>query len=490
MSENVRVLNGRYEVESRLGEGGMAKVFAGTDRLLGRKVAVKVLSSQYAQDRTFVERFRREAQAAAGLNHPNVVSVFDTGSDDGVHYIVMEHVEGRTLADIIGEEGALRPARAIEIAVDVCRALDTAHEKGMVHRDVKPGNILLTPDGGVKVADFGIARVASGEPLTVTGSVMGTASYLSPEQASGGSIDARSDIYSLGCVLYEMLTGKPPFAGDSLVSIAYKHVEEEPTAPSRVNPAVPAGLSAVVTKAMAKDPADRYQSADEMAGDLRGEAPADAAPTRAVPTNERTEVLPVSPRGRTTTAPLPVTVRRESGRRWWPLVTAAVVLAVLSLAVALILARDDRLPVSRPSLPPVTSPPVASSPSPSPSPSPTAVALSVDEALAGLTQTVEAAAGALGDEAVEEILNRVDDAFKVYREDGNLEEALLRLGELEGAILAEMQVGDIAVETGTPIVEGIRALAVAMQADPPQVEEDGRGKGKGKGQGGGEGDED
>jgi eukaryotic-like serine/threonine-protein kinase len=489
MSENVRVLNGRYEVESRLGEGGMAKVFAGTDRLLGRKVAVKVLSSQYAQDKTFVERFRREAQAAAGLNHPNVVSVFDTGSDDGVHYIVMEHVEGRTLAHIIGEEGALRPARAVEIAVDVCRALSSAHEKGMVHRDVKPGNILLTPDGGVKVADFGIARVASGEPLTVTGSVIGTASYLSPEQASGGSIDARSDIYSLGCVLYEMLTGKTPFAGDSLVSIAYKHVEEEPTAPSLVNPAVPAGLSTVVTKAMAKDPADRYQSADEMAGELR-EASADAAPAKAVPTNERTEVLPVSPGGPTTTAPLPVTVSRERGRRGWPLATAAVVLAVLALAVALILGRDDRLPVSRPSLPPVTSPPVTSSPSPSPSP--TAVALSVDEALAGLTQTVEAAAGVLGDEAVEEILNRVDDAFNVYREDGNLEEALLRLGELEGAILAEMQVGDIAVETGNPIVEGIRALAVAMQADPPQVEEDGpgRGKGKGKGQGGGEGDED
>jgi len=489
MSENVRVLNGRYEVESRLGEGGMAKVFAGTDRLLGRKVAVKVLSSQYAQDKTFVERFRREAQAAAGLNHPNVVSVFDTGSDDGVHYIVMEHVEGRTLAHIIGEEGALPPARAVEIAVDVCRALSSAHEKGMVHRDVKPGNMLLTPDGGVKVADFGIARVASGEPLTVTGSVMGTASYLSPEQARGGSIDARSDIYSLGCVLYEMLTGKTPFAGDSLVSIAYKHVEEEPTAPSLVNPAVPAGLSAVVTKAMAKDPADRYQSADEMAGELR-EASADAAPAKAVPTNERTEVLPVSPGGRTTTAPLPVTVSRERGRRWWPLATAAVVLAVLALAVALILARDDPLPVSRPSLPPVTSPPVTSSPSPSPSP--TAVALSVDEALAGLTQAVEAGAGVLGDEAVEEILNRVDDAFNVYREDGNLEEAVLRLGELEGAILAEMQVGDIAVETGNPIVEGIRALAVAMQADPPQVEEDGpgRGKGKGKGQGGGEGDED
>jgi serine/threonine protein kinase len=489
MSENVRVLNGRYEVESRLGEGGMAKVFAGTDRLLGRKVAVKVLSSQYAQDKTFVERFRREAQAAAGLNHPNVVSVFDTGSDDGVHYIVMEHVEGRTLADIIGEEGALRPARAVEIAVDVCRALSSAHEKGMVHRDVKPGNMLLTPDGGVKVADFGIARVASGEPLTVTGSVMGTASYLSPEQARGGSIDARSDIYSLGCVLYEMLTGKTPFAGDSLVSIAYKHVEEEPTAPSLVNPAVPAGLSAVVTKAMAKDPADRYQSADEMAGELR-EASADAPPAKAVPTNERTEVLPVSAGGRTTTAPLPVTVSRERGRRWWPWATAAVVLAVLALAVALILARDDPLPVSRPSLPPVTSPPVTSSPSPSPSP--TAVALSVDEALAGLTQAVEAGAGVLGDEAVEEILNRVDDAFNVYREDGNLEEAVLRLGELEGAILAEMQVGDIAVETGNPIVEGIRALAVAMQADPPQVEEDGpgRGKGKGKGQGGGEGDED
>ena len=265
MTENIRVLNGRYELESRLGEGGMATVFGGSDRLLGRKVAVKVLSRHYARDKTFVERFRREAQAAAGLNHPNVVSVFDTGSDNGVHYIVMEHVDGRTLADVLRQEGALPPDRAAEIAVHVCRALSSAHEKRMVHRDVKPGNVLLTPDGTVKVTDFGIARIPSGEPLTATGSVMGTASYLSPEQATGGRIDARSDIYSLGCVLYEMLTGKPPFDGKSAVSIAYKHVGEEPTAPSAVNPAVPAGLEAVVAKAMAKDPADRYQSADEMA---------------------------------------------------------------------------------------------------------------------------------------------------------------------------------------------------------------------------------
>jgi serine/threonine protein kinase len=484
MSENVRVLNSRYEVESRLGEGGMAKVFAGTDRLLGRKVAVKVLSSQYAQDKTFVERFRREAQAAAGLNHPNVVSVFDTGSDDGVHYIVMEHVEGRTLADIIGEEGALRPARAVEIAVDVCRALSSAHEKGMVHRDVKPGNILLTPDGGVKVADFGIARVASGEPLTVTGSVMGTASYLSPEQARGGSIDARSDIYSLGCVLYEMFTGKTPFAGDSLVSIAYKHVEEEPTAPSLVNPAVPAGLSAVVTKAMAKDPADRYQSADEMAGELR-EASADAAPAKAVPTNERTEVLPVSPGGPTTTAPLPVTVSRERGRRWWPLATAAVVLAVFALAVALILARDDPLPVSRPSLPPATSPPPTTTPPPEPTVS------SVEEAFQSVALAVTAAVtgGTLESDDGEDLLGRAQEAVEKYRE-LKLEEAVGKLGELEtkvGELITDQKISE---EAAGPILQAAEGLRVAMQAHPPQAGEEASGRGKGKGQGGGDGDED
>jgi hypothetical protein len=238
---------------------------------------------------------------------------------------------------------------------------------------------------------------------------------------------------------------------------------------------------------MAKDPADRYQSAEEMAADLQRSSGI-AAPTEAIPRDERTDVLPISAAGPASTTPLPAAVTREARRRWWPFGVAAAALAILGVAVAITLDRDDPLPTARPSPPPVSSPAL----SPTAEPSPTAVALSVDAALAGLTQTVEASAGVLGDEAAEEILGRVNDAFKVYREDGNLEDALVRLGELEGAILAEVQVGDIAVETGNPILEGIRTLAVAMQADPPQVEEDGpgQGKGKGKGRGNGGGDED
>lgn len=485
MTEQSRVLGGRYELQSRLGRGGMATVFRGSDRVLGRSVAVKVLASTFAKDGTFVERFRREAQAAAGLNHPNVVAVFDTGSDDGVHYIVMEYVEGRTLADVIREEGALPPTRAAEIAATACHALSSAHEKGMVHRDVKPGNVLLTSDGGVKVADFGIARVVSGEPLTVTGSVMGTASYLSPEQATGSKVDRRSDIYSLGCVLYEMLTGRIPFEGDTPVSIAYKHVEEEPTAPSSVNPAVPSALEAVVKRAMAKSPTDRYQSADEMARDLR-HAAAGAAPQTTVASSpeEQTAILPVSPGGPASTEPLPIT--GQARRRWWPFAVGAIALATLGLGLALTLGDNQPPPTDR-----GTPPPISPSPSPSPSVSPSPEAIpSVDDAFAALGLTVANAGEELGEDA-EEILDRAEEAFVEYREQGNLDEALQRLGEIEAGLVERTQEGQISTETASPIVDAVRTLALAMQADPPQTTEDGggRGKGKGKGKGGG-GDED
>jgi serine/threonine protein kinase len=481
VTEQSRVLGGRYELQSRLGRGGMATVFRGSDRVLGRSVAVKVLASTFAKDGTFVERFRREAQAAAGLNHPNVVAVFDTGSDDGVHYIVMEYVEGRTLADVIREEGALPPTRAAEIAATVCRALSSAHEKGMVHRDVKPGNVLLTSDGGVKVADFGIARVVSGEPLTVTGSVMGTASYLSPEQATGSKVDRRSDIYALGCVLYEMLTGRIPFEGDTPVSIVYKHVEEEPTAPSSVNPAVPSALEAVVKRAMAKSPADRYQSADEMARDLR-HAAAGSAPQTTVASSpeEQTAILPVSPGGPASTEPLPIT--GQARRRWWPFAVGAIALATLGLGLALTLGDNQPPPTDR-----GTPPPISPSPSPSPSVSPSPEAIpSVDDAFAALGLTVANAGEELGEDA-EEILDRAEEAFVEYREQGNLDEALQRLGEIEAGLVERTQEGQISTETASPIVDAVRTLALAMQADPPQTTEEGggRGKGKGKGKGGG-----
>ena len=263
-----RTLGGRYRVEGELGRGGMAKVYRGTDSVLGRPVAVKVLSPQYAGDANFVTRFRREAQAAARLNHPNLVQVYDTGSDDGVHYIVMEYVEAKTLADYLAGGGRIMPDRAVELAEAVSDALAVAHGQGVIHRDIKPANIMVTRDGQVKVTDFGIARVTTNETIEQTAAVLGTASYLSPEQAQGGQIDQRSDLYSLGCVLYEMLTGRPPFTADSPVAVASKHVLEQPVPPSRVNHDVSPQLDAVVMRALSKNPDNRYQDAAEMKEDL------------------------------------------------------------------------------------------------------------------------------------------------------------------------------------------------------------------------------
>lgn len=258
----------RYELNQQLGAGGMAEVYLGRDRVLGRTVAVKTLLAQYAGDAHFIERFRREAQHAAALNHPNVVSVYDTGSDNGTYFIVMEYVDGRTLRDIIREEGPLLPERVAEIAADVCSGLAFAHGHDIIHRDVKPANIMITSSGGVKVADFGIARAASGDTVTQTAMVLGTAQYFSPEQAQSQPVDARSDLYALGVVMYEMLTRQVPFTGSSPVAIAYKHVKEEATLPSRINPDVPPDMEAIVMKAMAKNPANRYQNAQEMREDL------------------------------------------------------------------------------------------------------------------------------------------------------------------------------------------------------------------------------
>jgi serine/threonine-protein kinase len=263
-----RTLGGRYRVEGELGRGGMARVYRGTDTVLGRPVAVKVLSPQFAEDANFVTRFRREAQAAARLNHPNLVQVYDTGSDDGVHYIVMEYVQARTVADYLAGGGRIMPQRAVELAEAVCDALGVAHAQGVIHRDVKPANIMVTREGQVKVTDFGIARVTTNETIEQTAAVLGTASYLSPEQAQGGQIDQRSDLYSLGCVLYEMLTGRPPFTADSPVAVASKHVLEQPIPPSRINDDISPELDAVVMRALSKNPDNRYQDAEEMKEDL------------------------------------------------------------------------------------------------------------------------------------------------------------------------------------------------------------------------------
>ena len=221
-----QVLLDRYEVGRLLGAGGMAEVFEGRDRLLARRVAIKVLQAQFARDPSFLIRFKREAQAAASLSHPNIVGVYDTGTEDGTHFIVMEFVDGRTLKDVIRAEGPLYPERAAEVCGDVCSALVAAHARGLIHRDIKPGNVMLTPEGKVKVMDFGIARATTSETITQTAAVVGTAQYISPEQAQGQAVDYRSDLYSLGCCLYEMLTGTVPFTGATPVAAAVRGTPE------------------------------------------------------------------------------------------------------------------------------------------------------------------------------------------------------------------------------------------------------------------------
>jgi len=269
-----RLLGGRYELDGVVGRGGMAEGYRARDIRLDRIVAIKTLRADLARDQIFQARFRREAQSAASLNHPSIVAVYDTGEDMAtgvpVPYIVMEYVDGRTVRDLLQDGHRLLPERALEIIDGVLRALDYSHQAGIVHRDIKPGNVMVTRNGDVKVMYFGIARAMSDAQATMTqtAQVIGTAQYLSPEQARGETVDARSDVYATGCVLFEMLTGEPPFSGDSPVAVAYQHVREDPPRPSEQNRSVPAELDAVVLKALSKNPANRYQTAAEMRSDM------------------------------------------------------------------------------------------------------------------------------------------------------------------------------------------------------------------------------
>jgi eukaryotic-like serine/threonine-protein kinase len=284
------LFDGRYRIQRKLGAGGMADVYLAEDQELGRRVAIKILNGRHANDDQFIERFRREAKNAAALNHPNIVSIYDRGEAEDTYYIAMEFLDGRTLKELIVSRGAAPINVAIEYARQILSALRFAHRHGIVHRDIKPHNVLVDAEGRVKVTDFGIARAGTSQ-MTETGSIVGTAQYLSPEQARGGEVDPRSDLYSLGVVLYELLTGKTPFDGDTPVEIAMKHLSNAPKPPSKLRPDVPPELDKVVLRALAKNPDERYQSADEMEVDL--ERVARGAPVSAATAS--TQILPAAP---------------------------------------------------------------------------------------------------------------------------------------------------------------------------------------------------
>jgi eukaryotic-like serine/threonine-protein kinase len=321
--ERDTMIDGRYRILERLGSGGMAEVYCAEDQQLGRRVALKVLHRRFAEDEQFVERFRREASSAAGLSHPNVVAIFDRGEWDGTYYIAMELVDGRTLKEIVREKGPAPPDAAVDVTLQILRAARYAHKHGVVHRDIKPHNVLIDQDGRVRVTDFGIARAGASD-MTETGSVMGTAQYLSPEQAQGRPVDARSDLYSIGIVLYELLTGQVPFDADSPVTVALKQVSELPVPPAELVPAIPPAIDAVVLRAMEKDPGLRYQSADEFIAALEA---ARAAPQQ----------LPPPP-----VAPIVEEEHRRS--RWW--LWLLIALALLAIAVGLYLTlRPEQLTV-------------------------------------------------------------------------------------------------------------------------------------------------
>jgi serine/threonine protein kinase/beta-lactam-binding protein with PASTA domain len=359
MTAQARLLGGRYQVGELLGYGGMAEVHRGRDLRLGRDVAIKMLRTDLARDATFQERFRREAQNSAALNHPAIVAVYDTGEEispagEKQPFIVMEFVNGRTLKEVLAQEQRLQPRKALEIIADICAALEFSHRHGIIHRDIKPGNVMITQNGQVKVMDFGIARaLASGATtMTQTSAVIGTAQYLSPEQARGEAVDARSDVYAAGCVLFELLVGNPPFVGDSPVSVAYQHVREDPKAPSEINHEVSPDVDAIVLKALAKNPVNRYQSAQEMRADaLRAVA---GRPVLATPVMSEAETMALqgAPRGQwqpqaATTmqrplGPPPGQGQRRSSSWVWAALAALGVLVVVVLGVALAMQPDNK----------------------------------------------------------------------------------------------------------------------------------------------------
>jgi eukaryotic-like serine/threonine-protein kinase len=476
-----RILDGRYQLGSLLGVGGMARVYLASDRVLERQVAVKVLSPPDAQDPVFVERFRREARAAARLSHPNIVAVFDSGSDADQPYLVMEYVPGQSLAQLLHRQGRLAPRQAVELAIQVGAALAAAHAQGLVHRDIKPANLMVGEDGKVQVTDFGIVKAAAATTLTGTGTVLGTAAYLSPEQAQGHPVDARSDLYGLGCVLYELLCGSPPFgsgADRSPVAIATRHVREPPEPPSLRNPQVDPALDAVVLTALAKDPAQRYQSATDMQEALQGVLAGDAAAAVA------TEPFP-EPLGRPGTGATPMAIGPAAGDDGrgpgWPRWALLVAGTALGIALVIVLLWPDggdtpaRLPEAGSGASPATSAPSQTTPASTARPAPSAPG--VPAALANLTAVITTARQqGTADQAAEKLLDQAADlanALEAGGKDnrghnkddgkGKGQQAAKKLAEFQRKVDELIGEGNIRPPATTQIQQAVAQLGQAVQ---------------------------
>ena len=501
-TRTTHVLVDRYELGPVLGEGGMARVHQGLDRQLGRRVAIKVLAPPYDRDAEFVERFRREARAAAGLSHPNIVAVFDSGSDDGTHFIVTELVEGETLADRLRRDGPMPPGDAVAVAVDIARALAAAHARGLIHRDIKPGNVMLLPDGRVKVVDFGIARAAGSDTLTNTGVVLGSTAYLSPEQAGGQPVGERADLYSLGCVLYEMLTGHVPFSADTPIATMYRHVNEDAPPPSTIAP-VQRELEDVVLRCLEKDPKHRFASAAELeaallavplarAGDTMRLENVVAAETQPVGRVDAAQTQPVDPidaagggaiaagaagavaaeeantgpvaavaapggglRSRRT-APSQASPRRfPRGHRPW-LIAAGVVALLVGLAWVLVATANDPLPTRAAAREAAREAAQNALPPDAP--------VTFANAWAGLISAIGSAQATehISDHAAEELLKDADELLGAYRE-GDTEKVGESLQHLDEHLAKAVEDEEIAPSAADAVDSAISDLAVALQ---------------------------
>ena len=449
------VLAERYQLDRSLGNGGMGEVFEATDLTLHRNVAVKLLSPSLVQDEPARARFLREARALARVNSPHVVAVYDAGEDDERPYLVMELVEGTTLEQELERAGRLEPARAVAIAKDIASGLASAHGQGIVHRDVKPSNVFLTPSDAAKIGDFGIVRLERPDAtLTLTGQTFGSPPYVAPEQATGGTVDARADLYSLGCVLFQMLVGRRPFSGDDAVSLVYQHVHTTPPRVDSLHPEVPVALGDLVAGLMAKDPDDRPDSAEEVQRAL------ESIPTEPVATV--TATVPV-----TATAVLPR--RAQAGRRrkpWWPLVAGIVgVVVLLALTAAAILARGD--PTAASSSPPRRSSTAPSSPATSASPSPSAplpqTPAAAGAALLALTQQLQDA-GAIDHKLADDIQHTVDEVLNGKGKHDENADPTDKLNELKDTIAEAVDHGTVSAADAGQLTDAIDQLGQTLSS--------------------------